>query len=96
MDEPIIREVTICDRPKMPSPLDRSNLKEQIKKKQQCSPLDLAKMPEECDQLLNLPPIVQQKQEEQEEIDCGDLFGSKFQISPNFFIIFHMSSWFNI
>lgn len=88
MDEPITREVTICDRPKMPSPLDRANLKEQIKKKQQCSPLDLAKMPEECDQLLNLPAIVQQKlQQQEEEIDCGDLFGSKFeflQTSPRY------------
>lgn len=70
------REVIISDRPKMPSPLDRSNLRDQIKNKQKCSPLDLAKMPEQCDELLNLPPIVQQKLE---EIDCGDLFGSMYQ-----------------
>jgi hypothetical protein len=61
----------------MPSPFDRSKLKDQIQNKQTCSPLDLAKMPEECDQLLNLQPIIQQKDE---EIDCGDLFGSKYLI----------------
>lgn len=82
MDEPITREVTISDRPKMPSPLDRSNLRDQIKNKQKCSPLDLAKMPEECDQLLNLPPIVQSKPE---EIDCGDLFGSTYPF-PKIFL----------
>jgi len=75
----------------MPSPFDQSKLKEQIQIKQRCSPLDLSKMPEECDQLLNLQPIIHQKTEEidhkdlfihqkDEEIDCGDLFGSKYFI----------------
>jgi hypothetical protein len=32
-------------------------------------------MPEECDQLLNLQSIIHQKDE---EIHCGDLFGSKY------------------
>jgi hypothetical protein len=36
-------------------------------------------MPEECDQLLNLQPIIHKKTED-EEIDCGDLFGSKYLI----------------
>jgi hypothetical protein len=75
MDDPIPQEITIPNRPKMPSPFDRSNLKDQIKTKQTCSPLDLAKLPTECDQLLNLQPIIHQKDE---EIDCGDLFGSKY------------------
>ncbi len=69
------QEITIPNRPKMPSPYDRSELQDQIRKKQRCSPLDLAKMPEECDQLLNLQPILRQKEE---EIDCGDLFGSEY------------------
>lgn len=77
MDDPIPQEITIPNRPKMPSPFDRSNLKDQIKTKQTCSPLDLAKLPTECDQLLNLQPIIHQKDE---EIDCGDLFGSKYLI----------------
>jgi len=68
----------------MPSPFDQLKLKEQIQIKQKCSPLDLLKMPEECDQLLNLQPIIHKKIEEidhrDEEIDCGDLFGSKYLI----------------
>jgi hypothetical protein len=84
----------------MPSPFDRSELKEQIKTKRTCSPLDLSKMPDECDQLLNLQPIVHQKNEEEvhdEEIDCGDLFGSKYLSFPGtkIRILFHFS-WFNI
>jgi hypothetical protein len=59
----------------MPSPFDRSKLKEQIQTKRTCSPLDLSKMPQECDQLLNLQPIIDQKDE---VIDCGDLFGSTY------------------
>ncbi|CAF0833400.1 unnamed protein product [Rotaria sordida] len=76
--EPTTMETNIPNRPKMPSPFDRSKLKEQIKTKRTCSPLDLSKMPEECDQLLNLQPIIHQQQEEilDEEIDCGDLFGT--------------------
>ncbi|CAF4039183.1 unnamed protein product [Adineta steineri] len=73
MDEPTPIETIIPERPKMPSPFDRSKLKEQIKTKVICSPLDLSKLPHECDQLLNLQPIVHKKDE---EIDCGDLFGT--------------------
>jgi len=69
----------------MPSPFDRSKLKEQIQTKKTCSPVDLSKMPEECDQLLNLQPIIHQKDE---EIDCGDLFGSKYCFSNFFLFIF--------
>ncbi|CAF4535125.1 unnamed protein product [Rotaria sp. Silwood1] len=83
--EPTTVETNIPNRPKMPSPFDRSKLEDQIKTKRSCSPLDLAKMPEECDQLLNLQPIIYQQQEEilDEEIDCGDLFGtgSKFDVT---------------
>jgi hypothetical protein len=84
----------------MPSPFDRSELKEQIKTKRTCSPLDLSKMPDECDQLLNLQPIVHQKNEEEvhdEEIDCGDLFGSKYLSfsETKIGILLHFS-WFNI
>jgi hypothetical protein len=75
MDDLIPQEITIPNRPKMPSPFDRSNLKDQIKTKQTCSPLDLKKLPNECDQLLNLQSIIHQKDE---EIDCGDLFGSTY------------------
>jgi len=44
-------------------------------------------MPEECDQLLNLQSIIHQKDE---EIHCGDLFGSKylFKKKSYFFIAF--------
>lgn len=83
IDEPIAQEISIPNRPKIPSPFSREKLKEQIQMKQTCSPLDLANMPQECDQLLNLQPIVQQprkqeevKEVEEEEIDCGDLFGT--------------------
>lgn len=84
-DQPAPVEPVTVDRPKMPSPFDRSKLKEQIQAKRTCSPVDLSKIPEECDQLLNLQPIIQQKpvqthEEEEaqsEEIDCGDLFGSQ-------------------
>lgn len=68
----------------MPSPPDRSNLKEKIQNKRTCSPLDLSTLPQECDQLLNLQSIIQQKQQQteqqtqDEEIDCGDLFGSTY------------------
>ena len=97
--------MTIPNRPKMPSPFDRTRLKELIKMKRTCSPIDLSIMPQECDQLLNLPPIVRQKEDDdndEEEIDCGDLFGSKYKKkkkpkhnSTNFHynLIF---SWFNI
>jgi len=78
MDESIVQEIPMANRSKIPSPFDRSKLKEQIQCKQTCSPLDLLKMPKECDQLLNLQPIIHQKDEE--EIDCGDLFGSKYFI----------------
>jgi hypothetical protein len=79
-NEPIPVEATIPEKPKMPSPYDRSKLKEQIKNKQTCSPLDLSKLPEECDQLLNLQPIIHRKEEiHDDEIDCGDLFGSKYK-----------------
>ncbi|CAF0993465.1 unnamed protein product [Adineta ricciae] len=89
-DQPAPVEPVTVDRPKMPPPFDRSKLKEQIQAKRTCSPVDLSKMPEECDQLLNLQPIIQQKlvqtREEEvhvEEIDCGDLFatGSAFDIT---------------
>ncbi|CAF3330610.1 unnamed protein product [Rotaria sp. Silwood2] len=73
IDEPISQEITIPNKPKIPSPFDRSKLKEQIKNKQTCSQLDLLKMPKECDQLLNLQTIIHQKDE---EIHCGDLFGT--------------------
>ncbi|CAF2860199.1 unnamed protein product [Rotaria sp. Silwood2] len=73
IDEPISQEITIPNKPKIPSPFDRSKLKEQIENKQTCSQLDLLKMPEECDQLLNLQTIIHQKDE---EIHCGDLFGT--------------------
>ncbi|CAF3423120.1 unnamed protein product [Rotaria socialis] len=94
MDESISKpeltpiETSISDRPKMPSPYDRSKLKEQIQNKRACSPLDLAKMPQECDQLLNLQPIIQQQKQPpreetyDEEIDCGDLFGQSFNRQP--------------
>ncbi|UJR35445.1 hypothetical protein I4U23_028201 [Adineta vaga] len=87
MDEPTPMEPTIVDRPKMPSPFDRSKLKDQIKAKRTCSPIDLSKMPEDCDQLLNLQPIIHQKPEQihDEEIDCGDLFGKcdqSFNLQP--------------
>jgi hypothetical protein len=71
----------------MPSPFDRSNLKDHIKTKQNCSPLDLAKLPKECDQLLNLQPIIHKKHE---EIDCGDLFGSKYLFQRIFVLDFRL------
>lgn len=79
-------------RPTMPLPFDRSKLKDEIRQKRSCSPVDFSTMPEECDRLLNLPPISHRKEHEEggeaeekkeeipdenEEIDCGDLFGSK-------------------
>jgi hypothetical protein len=62
----------------MPLPFERSTLEERIKKKRSCSPIDLKTMPEECDRLLNLPSICHRTDEiRDEEIDCGDLFGSE-------------------
>ena len=91
----------MLNQPKMPSPFDRSKLKEQIKIKRTCSPIDLSTMPKECDQLLNLRPIVHRQQKEipNEEIDCGDLFGSMYSdtlIKTNNFNLRLISSWFNI
>ncbi|CAF1543067.1 unnamed protein product [Rotaria magnacalcarata] len=94
MDESISKpeltpiETSISGRPKMPSPYDRSKLKEQIKNKRACSPLDLVKMPQECDQLLNLQPVIRQQNQSpreeiyDEEIDCGDLFGQSLNRQP--------------
>ena len=71
--------MNILNRPKMPSPFDRTRLKEQIKTKRTCSPINLSRISQECDQLLNLPSIIRQKEQNDEEIDCGDLFGSKYK-----------------
>ena len=77
-DEAVPTETVIPSRPTIPSPFDRSTLKEQIRTKRACSPVDLTRLPGECDRLLNLPPIIRRQEETQdEEIDCHDLFGSK-------------------
>ena len=71
-------ELNVSNRPTMPSPFDRATLHEQIKIKRACSPVDLVKLAGECDQLLNLPSIEQARNDvHDEEIDCGDLFGSE-------------------
>lgn len=70
---------TVTSRPTMPLPFERTNLKETIRRKRSCSPVDLSNLPSECDRLLNLPAIEQPDKEKhrEEEIDCGDLFGSE-------------------
>ena len=76
--EPRPTELDVSNRPTIPSPFDRTTLYEQIKIKRACSPVDLVKLAGECDQLLNLPSIEQARDDvHDEEIDCGDLFGSE-------------------
>ena len=91
-------KLNASNRPTMPSPFDRTTLDEQIRNKRACSPVDLVKLAAECDQLLNLPSVEQARDDvHDEEIDCGDLFGSEsFFVSLSFISLFEAGSAFNI